>query len=122
MNGIPAMAFSNTMHAPLHIAQAYLVPVIRELMEAGQGRGEVWNVNFPAVEPGELKGILRDRTVAPIPFYSENYLQIKNEDGSVSLKAMGEPMKAGDSAPEGSDAEAVLRGYISIGKVKSMVL
>ena len=122
MNGIPAMAFSNTMHAPLTIAQTYLVPVIRELMEAGQGRGEVWNVNFPAVEPGELKGILRDRTVAPIPFYSENYLQIKNEDGSVSLKAMGEPMKAGDSAPEGSDAEAVLRGYISIGKVKSMVL
>ena len=122
MNGIPAMAFSNTMHAPLMIAQTYLVPVIRELMEAGQGRGEVWNVNFPAVEPGELKGILRDRTVAPIPFYSENCLQIKNEDGSVSLKAMGEPMKAGDSAPEGSDAEAVLRGYISIGKVKSMVL
>lgn len=122
MSGIPAMAFSNTMHAPLTIAQAYLVPVIRELMEVGQGRGEVWNVNFPAVEPGELKGILRDRTVAPIPFYSENYLKIKNEDGSVSLKAMGEPMKAGDPVPEGTDAEAVLRGYISIGKVKSMVL
>lgn len=122
MNGIPAMAFSNTMHAPLHIAQAYLVPVIRELMEAGQGRGEVWNVNFPSVDSCDLKGILRDRTIAPIPFYSENYMQTKNADGSVSLKAMGEPLTVADAVPEGSDVEAVLKGYISIGKVKSMVL
>lgn len=122
MNGIPAMAFSNTMHAPLHIAQAYLVPVIRELMEAGQSRGEVWNVNFPAVDSCDLRGILRDRTIAPIPFYSENYMQTKNADGSVSLKAMGEPLTVADAVPEGSDVEAVLKGYISIGKVKSMVL
>lgn len=122
MNGIPAMAFSNTMHAPLHIAQAYLVPVIRELMEAGQSRGEVWNVNFPAVDSCDLKGILRDRTIAPIPFYSENYMQTTNADGSVSLKAVGEPLTVADAVPEGSDVEAVLKGYISIGKVKSMVL
>lgn len=122
MNGIPAMAFSNTMHAPLDIAQAYLAPVIRELMEAGQGRGEVWNVNFPGVEPGELKGILRDRQIAPMQFYSEDYVRIPNEDGSVSLKPMGNPMNADSIVPEGTDVEAVLHGYISIGKVKSVVM
>ena len=122
MNGIPSMAFSSTMHAPLHIAQAHLVPVIRELMEAGQSRGEVWNVNFPAVEHGELKGILRDRKIAPMQFYSEGYVQIKNEDGSISLKATGEPLKAGDIVPAGTDVEAVLRGYISVGKLKSVVM
>jgi 5'-nucleotidase len=122
MNGIPAMAFSNTMNAPLHIAEAYLVPVIQELMEAGQGRGEVWNVNFPAVEPDELKGILRDRQIAPMQFYSENYVQTKNKDGSVSLKAMGTPLTAEDMVPAGTDVEAVVNGYISIGKVKSVVL
>ena len=122
MNGIPAMAFSNTMRGSLEVAQAYLVTVIRELMEAGQGRGEVWNVNFPAVASGEPKGILRDRKIAPIPFYSENYVQTKHEDGSVSLKAMGDPMAEGDPVPAGTDAEAVLNGYISIGKVRSVVL
>ena len=122
MNGIPAVAFSNTMRGSLEVAQAYLVTVIRELMGAGQGRGEVWNVNFPAVVSGEPKGILRDRKIAPIPFYSENYVQTKHEDGSVSLKAMGDPMAEGDPVPAGTDAEAVLNGYISIGKVRSVVL
>ena len=122
MNGIPAVAFSNTMRGSLEVAQAYLVTVIRELMGAGQGRGEVWNVNFPAVASGEPKGILRDRKIAPIPFYSENYVQTKHEDGSVSLKAMGDPMAEGDPVPAGTDAEAVLNGYISIGKVRSVVL
>lgn len=122
MNGIPAMAFSSTMNAPLDVAESYLVPVIRELMEAGQGKGEVWNVNFPGVEPEKLKGILWDRTVAPMQFYDENYAMTRNEDGSVSLKPNGAPLKAEDMVPEGSDIDAVLHGYISIGKVKSVVM
>ena len=83
MNGVPAMAFSSTMNAPLHIADKYLVSIMRELMEAGQGRGEVWNVNFPAVAPEKLKGILRDRTVAPLQFYSEDYRKTTLPDGAV---------------------------------------
>ena len=122
MNGIPAMAFSSTMHAPLHIAQAHLGPIIKELMEAGQGRGEVWNVNFPAVDPKELKGILRDRTVAPMQFYSEDYVETKHPDGSISLKPQGQPLTEADAVPAGTDVEAVLRGYISIGKVHSVVM
>lgn len=122
MNGIPAMAFSNTIYAPLHIAEQYLVPIAKELMEAGQGRGEVWNVNFPAVEPSELKGILRDRTIAPVQFYSENYVEAKLPDGTVTLTGQGAPLTAEDAVPAGTDVEAVLQGYISIGKVKSVVL
>lgn len=122
MNGIPAVAFSNTIHAPLNIAEQYLVPIAKELMEAGQGPGEVWNVNFPAVDPSELKGILRDRYIAPVQFYSEDYAEEKLPDGSVLLTGQGSPLTEDDVVPEGSDVEAVLRGYISIGKVKSMVL
>ena len=122
MNGIPAMAFSNPIHAPLAIAEKYLVPIARELMEAGQGRGEVWNVNFPAVEHGELKGFLRDRSIAPFQFYSENCVENKQPDGTVTLTGQGEPMTLEDAVPAGTDVEAVLNGYISVGKVKSAVL
>lgn len=122
MNGIPAMAFSNTIHAPLDIAEEFLVPIAKELIKAGQGRGEVWNVNFPAVEKDQLKGILRDRYIAPIQFYSENYMETKLPDGSVTLTSQGAPLTAEDVMPAGSDVEAILQGYISIGKVKSMVL
>lgn len=122
MNGVPAMAFSNAMHSPLDIAETYLVDIIRELTEAGQGRGEVWNVNFPAVAPDHLKGILRDRTVAPIQFYSENYRETRLPDGAVALTGQGLPLTEQDETPAGTDVEAVLRGYISIGKVRSMLM
>ena len=122
MNGVPAMAFSNAMHSPLDIAETYLVDIIRELMKAGQGRGEVWNVNFPAVAPDQLKGILRDRTVAPIQFYSENYRETRLPDGAVALTGQGSPLTEQDETPAGTDVEAVLRGYISIGKVRSMLM
>ena len=122
MNGIPAMAFSNTIRSSLDIAEEFLAPIARELVEEGLDRGEVWNVNFPAVERDRLKGILRDRYIAPIQFYSENYVEEKLPDGTVTLTGQGEPLASADAAPEGSDVEAVLKGYISIGKVKSMVL
>lgn len=119
MNGIPAMAFSSTFQAPLRIAEQHLVPIARELLEAGQGRGEVWNVNFPAVE---LKGILRDRSIAPIRLFSSDYLETRLPDGAVSLAIQGEPLTAEDIVPEGTDVEAVLKNCISIGKVKCAVL
>ena len=122
MNGIPAIAFSNTINSPLTIAEQYLVPIAKDLIEAGQGRGEVWNVNFPAVEPEALKGILRDRPIAPVQFYSENYVENKLPDGTVTLTGQGAPLTAEDEVPAGTDVEAVLKGYISIGKVKSVVL
>ena len=122
MNGVPAMAFSNTMHAPLDIAETHLESIIRELIEAGQGRGEVWNVNFPAAAPGELKGILRERIVAPLQFYSEDYRETRMPDGAVALTGQGSPLTEQDETPAGTDVEAVLKGYISIGKVKSMVM
>ena len=87
MNGIPAIAFSNAMHAPLDVAEAYLVRVIRELMEAGQGRGEVWNVNVPAVAPGELKGILdyTDEAVVSSDFLGNTHTSIFDAKAGIAL-------------------------------------
>lgn len=122
MHGIPAMAFSNTMHAPMDIAQAHLESVIQELLDAGHTPGEVWNVNFPSVAPSEFMGILRERSVAGVPVYQEKYIPERNDDGSISLKITGQPLPLEDSVPVGTDIDAVMHGYISIGKVKSMVL
>ena len=122
MNGVPAMAFSNTMHSSLAIAEEHLASIAKELVAKGQGCGEVWNVNFPAVEPSELKGILWDRVVAPMQFYTEDYQVTHQDDGSVLLTPQGTPIKPGDSVPAGTDVEALFNNYISIGKVKSVVL
>ena len=122
MQGIPAMAFSNTMNEPMNIAEKYLTSIIQELIEKGQGRGEVWNVNFPSVDPSEFKGILRDRPVAGVPVYQEKYIPEINDDGSTTLVISGHPLPVEESVPEGTDVDAVMHDYISIGKVKSVVL
>lgn len=120
-NGIPAMAFSIASESHLQSAEQYLVPVIRELLEAGLERGEVWNVNFPAMRSVGLKGILRNRSVAPVSMFREKYIETIQPDGTVMLTCKGIPT-ADDQIPEGSDAEAVRKGYISIGKVTCGVL
>ena len=115
-NGVPAIAFSNTIRSSLHIAEKYLLPVAKELIEAGQAYNEVWNVNFPAVEFENLKGILRDRTVAPMHYYSEEYTGAVDGANAVTCREI--PASIEDNIPAGTDIDAVLNGYISIGKVK----
>lgn len=122
MNGVPAIAFSNTIRGSLDTAREYLLPIARELIAKPLAPGEVWNVNFPAVAPERPKGILWDRAIAPLQFYSENYVECKLPDGSFTLTGQGAPLTADAAVPQGTDVEAVLGGYIAIGKVKSAVM
>lgn len=118
-SGIPAMAFSTSADKYLDAAEPHLLPVIWELLEKGNDPGTVWNVNFPPMAKRPLQGILRDRKVASTSLYREMYVEMRQADGSVRLSCQGLPTPD-DQIPEGSDAEAVRLGYISIGKVKSV--
>lgn len=122
MNGIPAMAVSSGADAAPEVVAQHLVPIARELMHTPLGRGEVWNVNFPGAASGDLKGILRERSVAPVQLYREGYVRSPLPNGSIGLSLRGTPLTAADPLPPGSDMEAVLKGYISIGKVRCVVL
>ena len=119
-NGVPAIAFSAAKNDWLGVAEAHLASIIRELLEAGQEPGEVWNVNFPARIPEDVVEILRDRTIAPVSMYQEEYVGNEQEDGSVLL-GVKVKLVSNDLLPEGSDAHAVRSGCISIGKVKDRV-
>lgn len=118
-NGIPAIAFSVAGDAHLQAAEPYLPDVIRELMQSGLEQGAVWNVNFPAMKSRPLMGILRDRIPAPVSMFKEKYMESIRPDGSVLLDCRGTPTPDAE-IPAGTDAEAVRKGYISIGKVRSI--
>ena len=120
-SGVPAMAFSVAGDAHLEAMEPYLLPVMKELLEAGPEAGTVWNVNFPAMKRKPCLGILRDRTVAPSSMYREVYIEETQADGSVMLRCQGSPTPD-ELLPEGSDAAAVRKGYISIGKVPCLGL
>ena len=118
-NGIPAMAFSVASDKHLDTSEPYLTPIIRELLDEKLEPGEVWNVNFPPLARQPLMGILRDRSVAPTSMFREHYVETVQEDGTILLSCQG--FHTPDEAiPAGTDAEAVRKGYISIGKVKSV--
>lgn len=121
MNGIPAIAFSAQHDGSFDVAEAHLLPIARELIALGQDAGEVWNVNFPGCALEDFKGILRGRSICKTCLYDNKYTQERLPDGSLKLTISGKPVSP-DTVPEGCDVRAVLDGYISIGKVRSMVL
>lgn len=116
-SGIPAIAFSVAGFSHLQAVEAHLPDVIRELMETKLGPNEVWNVNFPPMNTRPCAGILRDRPVARVSLFREQYLEDRQPDGTVVLTCHGIPTRNED-IPAGTDAEAVRQGYISIGRVK----
>ena len=116
--GIPAIAFSAAGENHLHVARQYLPQILRELLAVPADRGEVWNVNFPASRDGQIGGILRDRVPAPVSMYIEHYAATPLPDGATELRTVGKPI-GNDRIPAGTDAEAVRKGYISVGKVKA---
>ena len=117
-NGIPAIAFSVANDSHMDAVRPQLTGVIRELLEETPEFGKVWNVNFPALRTRPLMGILRDRPMAKVSMYQERYIETVQPDGSVRLTCKGIPTPD-EALGEGTDADAVRKGYISIGKVRA---
>ena len=117
-HGIPAMAFSITSNAHLDAAEAHLTDILRERIDEKLEPGQVWNVNFPALNKRPLQGILRDRPVARIGMYAEKYVESVAADGSVELICEGIPTRD-DQIEPGTDAAAVRQGYISISRISA---
>ena len=121
MKGIPAFAFSKNFSEDFALVERELPGIIRELLQKPREAKALWNVNFPACAPGELKGILWDRRLAPMQLYLDDYRFLEQPDGTLRMKNRSSPAPA-ELAEEGTDIHAVLNGYISIGLVRSMVL
>ena len=121
MKGIPAIAFSKGLHSGFDTVDRYLLPLMDELIRAPLPPSEIWNVNFPSVSLPECRGVLYDRTVAPIQLYRDLYHREDQPGGVFTLQNISMPATAGD-APEDSDVRAVLGGYVSVGRLRCAVL
>ena len=116
MEGIPAIAFSKDEKGSYDVCEANMLALTKRCIAAGQGRGEVWNLNFPSCPLDEFKGVLWDRTPAPMQLYRDRFVF----DGE--LYHSKSYIITVDGVPEGTDIHAVLSGFISAGKVKSPVM
>ena len=118
-NGIRSFAFSNKNDTSWETADAYLISIVKELLDENLSMDRIWNVNFPGCELSECKGILRDRIPAKHQFYQDDYVRTNHADGSFSLRSKGVMT---EKAEEGTDISALLNNFISIGSVRCAAL
>ena len=116
-NGIPAVAVSVAGYRHLDAVEEELLPVLREILSRKQEPRTVWNVNFPAMNTVGCKGIRWDCPVAPVSLFREKYIPVSDENAIVSLRNQGIPTP-NSQIPEGTDADAVRKGYVAISRVK----
>lgn len=119
LNGIPAIAFSEERGGSGAAADTYLLPVVRKLLTRETGEDEIWNVNFPGCPLEELRGIRENRIPDKLPFFQDDYRVEERGDKTFCLFVSG---KAAQTAGKGTDMEAVLERFISIGKIRNEVL
>ena len=119
LNGVPAIAFSETHVGCREVTDMFLYEIARELIQRPLA-GEIWNVNFPDCTLNEYKGILRDVKIEPHCFFENFYNTAENENGCA--RSPYAEFLDPERAEIGSDLWAVLHGYIAIGRVKNMLL
>ena len=116
-SGIPAIALSVAGFKHLDAVERELLPILRQILERKQEPWTVWNVNFPAMNTVGMKGVLWDCPVASTSLFQEKYIPVGEEHGVVSLRNQGIPTP-NDRIPEGSDADAVRKGFIAVSRVR----
>ncbi|MEI3062681.1 MAG: 5'/3'-nucleotidase SurE [Oscillospiraceae bacterium] len=119
LNGIPAIAFSAQHDGSYDVTDRYILDIARELLAAPLGPGEIWNVNFPGCPLDEFHGILHERTMAPVHIRQYLFRQSPQRRHDAHSRRRFHRARG---RPCGQRYRSRLHGYISIGKVKSMVL
>ena len=115
--GIHSIAFSEDSKNIHEVTDKYIEDILRELLDKPLGVNEIWNVNFPACHIDECQGILEDRIVSTDNFYEDTYHEKRIDDKTVEYELEGNRILKGT---EGTDLDAVLNNYVSIGKVKNV--
>lgn len=116
---VPAICFSQRRGGCDQILREHLSSILMELAQNMPLRGEAWNVNFPNCFPEQFRGILYDRRPAQTPFFDDVYYRQERGDGGHDILLRAEEITG---AEEGSDIQALIDGYISVGVIRNQVM
>ena len=100
------------------VTDRYLEEVLEELIDLDPGSDQVWNVNFPGCPLAACSGILRDRTMSQAIVYEDWYQPARQLPGGGIRYVVSGEMQC--RAEAGSDFDAILRGAVSIGRVRNL--
>lgn len=109
--GVNAIAYSADAGEEFGCIEAYFHSVTEEILTKGFPKDAVWNVNFPECKKSECKGVLWDRVPDKGCFFADHY-EARTEGEDRIFTAGMHPAAEGH---DGTDIEAVLNGYVSVG-------
>ena len=113
--GVPAAAFSEAYHGNPAVTDRFLPVLLADLPDSCPERDAILNVNFPE---GECRGILTGRTVSTGSLHRADFrLMEMFPDGGLRLNP---GFVSDDFCEDGTDLQALLNGYISIGVVNNL--
>lgn len=116
--GIPAIALSECANGCHETTDAFLDELLERYIDIELSYGHILNINFPGCSISDCKGILDNRTVSRGMFYRDNYKLVENlENGGMRYKIDG--IYNEDCEP-GTDFEAIVNGYVSVGTVSNI--
>ncbi|HNV70785.1 MAG TPA: 5'/3'-nucleotidase SurE [Candidatus Ozemobacteraceae bacterium] len=110
---LPSIAFSLASYeetADLSGARHFIRPIVEKLMQMKSRSSVLYNVNFPALPPDQIRGI-RGTRLGQVS-YSENYDRRSDPAGRPYFWLKGE-LSIVDPSPD-TDVVAVRDGYVSI--------
>ncbi|MCR5098372.1 MAG: 5'/3'-nucleotidase SurE [Lachnospiraceae bacterium] len=116
--GYRAIAVSEGGSGIHEVTDKYLKEIITEVLGYETRPRQIINVNFPGCPLSEYRGILRDRTVSCGMVFRDIYNAIEDLENS-GVRYMVEGIRDCKGEP-GTDLEAVISGYISIGYAKNI--
>ena len=117
---IHSIAFSRDYEGTLDVTDKYLSETMEECMKKPLGKNQIWNINFPGCNLEDCRGILRDRVVSTDPFYADEYtMEQSPENPEVQILSVV-PNRNCDTVTKGTDLEALLNNYVSIGVVNNV--
>lgn len=99
--------------------EANLESIISSIMDMPCEKNEIWNINFPELPASRCKGIIWGKPPAKLQYFKDQIIATTLEDGSFGLMQNGIRSK---EVPKDTDLAAVVDGYISVSKVKNLLL
>lgn len=112
-----AIALSEGCHCH-EVSDKYIREILKKLIDEPLEPGFIHNVNFPDCPLGDCKGILYERKVSRGMFYKDHYNLVEELDGG-GKRYMVEGVYTPE-AETGTDFEAILNNYISVGVVNNV--
>ena len=116
--GYNAIALSEGAGPEHSVTDEYMIRILDELIDEMPPKLCIWNVNFPDVKTDECRGILYDRKVSESMIYRDTY-DLAGELPGGGRRYMVHGHRE-SRAEEGTDMEAVLAGYVSVGHVRNV--